>query len=554
MKRDDIRILKRIQSDAAHLLSRVEDQPTKPTRPDVEPDEPDEPTREPEDEPRTEPTGEAPKVSVVWDDNDDALRNYVTASAVEVMPGVWIMKSHRSCNAPVIVTESHGIISVIVANCFPDTGTVTIKDLEITWPDGSIGVVDDFVLLPGQGRNFAEDRPKIDDPGTAHPAALAEVEEWAADTHGFDAVEGAELFGGKQANVGGAAGIYPHLEKVFGSSLGIFMCHLAGVAASNRHRMWRFSREAWAEGKLEPHKFEAPFYGFDKTRAADLTGYGSQREKIHGHDQYNSNHISRLAGWIDFAAQHGLAFDRLAMRVLADEVRLGWCERSDKARRLSDQGNPAAYNWFGCYEILEQYPYHNGCHLIGRGAGHDWLTLVRAERLFPGRYTEDLRLIAKTIGHVFDHAQGAVLAIPALDPIWNKPVDAYSKKISIDNEVIPPGEFPRIQRSFEEVLVWYAVNQLAEVLSDSNLLTIANKMRSALHSFNGGSSQLRVLANSGWNDPAQALATRNMLGIPGDPWNKGKSFEELLASKPGIHADNPVFSMHPSLVEGEEAL
>jgi len=379
------------------------------------------------------------------------------------------------------------------------------------------------------------ERTDFDDPGTAHPAALAQVEKWQAKGSGFEAIDGVEYYGPKNANEGGGAGIYPHISWWAGSPLGLELALRSAVGWCNRQPMWHLDENGDPTGHADT------FRRLDKTRTVGRDG--SKLERLHGKfDPLNSNHLGRLGHLLYVLARHGNAFGKLALRVLADEVALGWTRPGD----LELMNAPAAYSYFTCREILDRYPPGQGCHLMGRGFGHDLTILVNAEEIYPGRYADDLELIERTLLHVWDEECAAVLAIPALDPIWGQPINAYQKKLNIDQERIPPGEFPRIQRTFEEVLVHHGVERLNAVTGRA--ASIALGMRMALQQHGGGSSQLRVLGHPDWSDPREALGTRNMLGIPGDPWNKGKTAEQLITTALPC-ADHPLSAWAPILWE-----
>jgi len=398
------------------------------------------------------------------------------------------------------------------------------------------------LLEDGYARCTIE-RSDFGDPGTAHPAALAQVEKWKAKGSGFESIDGVEFYGPKNANEGGGAGIYPHIAWWAGSPLGLELALRAAVGWCNRQPMWHLDESGDPTGHADP------FRRLDRTRTFGRDG--KKLERLHGKfDALNSNHLGRLGHLLYFLAKQGNAFGRLALRVLADEVALGWSRPGD----LVLLSTPAAYSYFTCREILERYPGGQGCHLMGRGFGHDLTILANAEEIYPGRYADDLEMIEQTLLHVWDEECAAVLAIPALDPIWGQPINAYQKKLNIDQERIPPGEFPRIQRTFEEVLVHHGVERLNAVTGRA--ASIALGMRMALQRHGGsilsririGSSQLRVLGHPDWSDPREALATRNMLGIPGDPWNKSKTAEQLITTTLPC-ADHPLNSWAPILWE-----
>ena len=380
------------------------------------------------------------------------------------------------------------------------------------------------------------ERTDFEDPGTAHPAALAQVEKWKAKGSGFESIDGVEYYGPKNANEGGGAGIYPHIDWWAGSPLGLELALRAAVGWCNRQPIWHLDENGGPAGHPRPF-----VHCLDKTRTFGRDG--KKLERLHGKfDALNSNHLGRLGHLLYFLAKHGNAFGKLALRVLADEVALGWTRPG--APELVNA--PTAYSFFTCREILERYPGGQGCHLMGRGFGHDLTILANAEAIYPGRYADDLEMIERTLLHVWDEECAAVLAIPALDPIWGQPINAYKKKLNIDEERIPPGEFPRIQRTFEEVIVHHGVERLNAVTGRA--ASIALGMRMALQRHGGGSSQLRVLGHPDWSDPREALATRNMLGIPGDPWNKSKTAEQLITTTLPC-ADHPLNSWAPILWE-----
>lgn len=517
----------------------------------------DEPTRPPKDEPPVivdPPRGGAMQVQVSWYDgsNNDGIRLITLETQLaEALPGVWISPMHFDCNAPVILTESHGLIVVTLVNCFEGTGDVDVRDLEIIWPSGAVESVESFTLLSGQMASFQYDLgAKLPNPGTAHPEALPQVEKWWAKFlsggGGFSQLGPVRTFGPKQANEGGAGfGIYGMgMEKLLGSELGLRLAHEAGRAGLNRQRCGRFHRDDWREGRLVPATIPE-FEGFDKTRSSSIPGFGDQADKVDGKNQYDSSHIARLASWLYFAGKHGLVFARFALRVLADEVRLGWCERSSKAEGLIEVDNAWAYSWFGCYEILDHYPAGQGCHLMGRGFAHDLTILANAEELWPGRYTEDLSLMARTIRHVWNEQQGCVYLIPFADPIFEgNTIGAWKKKVAIDDDTLPLGFYPPVARTFEAVLLHYAMERLDDVWGDGLHFDILARHRETLLMY---PYELRCVGAEQYSDKDQALGTLNMLGVAGDKWNNGRTFEELLPTKP-LWSDQPLYSWHPSLV------
>jgi hypothetical protein len=485
---------------------------------------------------------------VLWNDGT-GTRIWDRSLAVRTPTGEWILKANNSANAPCIITASHGVVTVTLANCFPMSGPVTVSDLEIRWPNGATTKRKPFSLDPGQGITFewCSDASRFPDPGTIHPAAVPVLDKWfsvAADLEegGFTAIGESFVWGPKKGNEGSSeAGIYAAgMDKLLGNSTGVFMAHQAGRGGAHRQRMWRFDREAWIEGRLEPAKIKG-FEGFDKTRSVGLFGFDGKAGGIAGFDQFNSNHLGRLGNWLGFAAKHGIAWDRFALRVLADEVRLGWCDLSSKAEKLLKKGDSWCFDWFGCNEILDHYPAGQGCFLLGRGFAHDLLVLVNAERAWPGRYTADLELMAATIKHCWYEEEGCVYLIPALDPILHQKVSAWKKKVGIDQDTIPPDVYPAVARAFEASLLQWSMEQLSELWLIGGVRELAHIVATHGWRIRNYPYELRVIGHEDWSDKDQALGSLALQGEAGDRWLGDKTLEQLLNDKKPW-ADNPLYA------------
>jgi hypothetical protein len=541
-------------------------EPDPPTRPPVDP-----PTRPPVDPPTRPPVDpptndECPDYEVRLICDGMSYSFDPSAAVRDEQTGAWIDPHHAYCPVQVILTVDYGQALMTLVNSFELTTTRTVSSFGVFNAEGEqVGAQGNFLMEPARGLTWAigaSDLSKVPDPGTAHPDCLPYIKEWMSRSTGFQHLPtiGTSVYWPFDGNKGGGAGVYADgMEAVFGSPEGIDLAASIGVCASNRHRMWRFSEEAWASGILEaPELWSDPnalgFYGFDKTGARELRGWeatGLDDVTQAGFNNLDSSHRGRLNLYHNLGANHGMGSSLLHMRTMADEVVLGWYPRSEKAANLSAQSKAEAYGWFGCREILGQYPARIGCHLLGRGFGHDLQTLCNAEHHFPGRYTEVLLLMEKMILHVWPDQGNYIFSLPKNDPIWGRELDAYSNKINIDKPPIPAGQYPNIQRTFEEVIVWAGICALSEVLGSAQMDNIAEAMRVELSGdYNEGSAQLRAIGHPEWNTPAKALGTLNVLGLPNDPWNNGKDFATLLTTQPGIEADNPVYSMDETLIDG----
>jgi hypothetical protein len=498
-----------------------------------------------------------PECPVLVEFNEYSTEIITPADWVKVFDKVWIAPIVQEDLGVVVVQGKH-TYTVMFMNCFGADGLLGVKaDIKFLLSDWNYGTEYRTVMNAYLQRGQMACVEWIDPAQTSSDGetTLKGISAWLhsntlwnhIDEEGhFDGIP--PFFASKQGNEGGAGhGIYAKgMPWLLDSPEGEFLAHRATVGAAQRHRCWRFDKVAWGEGKIEPYVFK-DFMGFDKTRTVNLPPFGDQSIKIDGYDQFNSNHLGRFGNWANFAAVRGDPFSKLALRTLADEVRLGWCRRSQKAKNLVEADSPGSYSWFGCYEILEYYPEGVGCHLMGRGFAHDLLILVNAEKHFPGRYMEDLKLMLETILHVWNEEDGCVYLIPYLDPIFKGyTIGAWKKKVNVeDGDTIPRGMFPPVAKTFEAVLLHYSMSTLYYATPYSYAFDhIIKRHKEILLKY---PYELRVVGQEKYSDRDQALGTLLMLDKPGDRWLNGRSVQELreaLDNGPGdlFVGDSPCYA------------
>lgn len=386
--------------------------------------------------------------------------------------------------------ESHGTVIVGKVNAFAGSGVLE---------------VDGYEVGPGYGRwEFAGDIAPTPDPMTATRTGRQNAQRHRVD---LMTVNGLQLAGTPDANAPGGQGIYAETEWASGCAAGVEDNLKLCLGWANRTAIWRWDRDAYAEGRIEPHQWGSDFPGLDQTRTFMPVGYeGPKRIEGAGKQwtQLDHAHLVRFVHPARGVAQDGYSFGELATRALADDVIACWTTPN------TSDSNLYRSHWWSCDGIERFTPANIGTPHAGRQFNGAMQALAAALDSIPietdpsafDRCGAAVDRLMSFVSRMIDEDRSVLYVIRYLDEA-GKPSSKWQHKMQESfGNTVPDGETPDIYKGFEHSLVYLGLRALARCDWPTPL---AGKYASVLGSRLGRSNaQLEVIDHPEWSSPKQS--------------------------------------------------
>jgi hypothetical protein len=316
-------------------------------------------------------------------------------------------------------------------------------------------------------------------------------------------VAGLEVYGPKDANAPGGQGIYQESQWAVGCSEGLEDSHAMLIGWANRQGIFRWDRDAFDAGRLEPHEWNDDFHGLDETRTFAPQGYEGGL-KMQGYGQLDHAHLVRMVHPARTMATEGYAFGEVCCRALADDVIAHWVRPNTSDAKLGKS------HWWSVAGIEKHTPAGIGTPHAGRQLNGALQALAAAIDGLPfdldepgwHRYGQALDRILAFVNLMIDQEREALYVIRYLDEA-GKPSNKWSHKMQEGfGNTVPDGERPDIYKGFEHSLVLLGLQAAARCgWPTAKAGKFADLLRRRL---GGRNAELEVIDHPEWSSPKQA--------------------------------------------------